>query len=137
MFHFGDNHRNPEIYREPEKWDPARYEKGREEDKSVPYAWVGWGGGRHPCCELRFAFSSHYYFPVKTVFLEFFLLIVIVGMRFAKLEQYLITAFFTAMFDYDLTDKTGNPTPPPKIDTNTLGAMKPKEKVYLKYKLRE
>ncbi|TVY15052.1 Sterol 14-demethylase [Lachnellula arida] len=109
-YHLGDNHLNPEIFREPEKWDPSRYEEGREEDKKAPYAWVGWGAARHPC----------------------------LGMRFAKLEQNIITAFFIAMFDYELTDKVGTPisqTPP--VDFNGHSATKPKEKVYLKYKLRK
>lgn len=52
LYHSGDNHRNPEIYTDPEKWDPARYEKGREEDKAAPYGFTGWGAGRHPCSEF-------------------------------------------------------------------------------------
>lgn len=30
-------------------------------------------------------------------------------MRFAKLEQVLITAFWLAMFDYEIVDKDGQP----------------------------
>ncbi|TVY35052.1 Sterol 14-demethylase [Lachnellula occidentalis] len=108
-YHLGDNHLNPDIFRDPEKWDPSRYEEGREEDKKAPYAWVGWGAARHPC----------------------------LGMRFAKLEQNIITAFFIAMFDYELTDKEGTPvsaTPP--VDFNKHSATKAKG-VYLKYTLRK
>ena len=57
--------------------------------------------------------------------------------QFAKLEQNIITAFFIAMFDYELTDKVGNPvseTPP--VNFNAHSAEKPKQRVYLKYKLR-
>jgi hypothetical protein len=32
--------------------DPSRYLPERAEDKKTPYAWVGWGAGRHPCCKL-------------------------------------------------------------------------------------
>ncbi|TVY34155.1 Sterol 14-demethylase [Lachnellula subtilissima] len=107
-YHLGDNHLNPEIYSEPEKWDPSRYEEGREEDKKAPYAWVGWGVARHPC----------------------------LGMRFAKLEQNVITAFFLTMFDFELADKAGTPvsqTPP--INFNGHAATKA-EGVYFKYTLR-
>lgn len=37
----GDMHYSPEIYSNPEEWDPARYERG--EDKNQTYSWVGWG----------------------------------------------------------------------------------------------
>lgn len=60
-----------------------------------------------------------------------------VGMRFAKLEQNIITAFFVAMFDFELSDKMGNPThEAPKMDSNNRGIMRATEKVHLKYKLR-
>lgn len=44
-----DVHMNPEIYPDPLTWDPARYAPGREEDKKVPNAFLGWGAGFHPC----------------------------------------------------------------------------------------
>lgn len=37
----GDMHYSPNIYPDPEEWDPARYERG--EDKKETYGWVGWG----------------------------------------------------------------------------------------------
>jgi hypothetical protein len=55
-------------------------------------------------------------------------------MRFAKLEQNIIIAFFLAMFDYELTDQAGIPlkeTPP--VDFNGHSAMKPNSPVYFKY----
>lgn len=39
--HIDQIHFNPEIYAEPEKWDPARYLPARAEDKKEPYAWAG------------------------------------------------------------------------------------------------
>lgn len=42
-------HFNPQIYPEPLRFDPGRYEPDRAEDKKVPYAFIGWGVGRHPC----------------------------------------------------------------------------------------
>ena len=59
------------------------------------------------------------------------------GMRFAKLEQNIILAFFLAMFDFELTDKVGNPvkeTPP--VDFNAPSAVKANPRVYLKYSRR-
>ncbi|KAI5458580.1 cytochrome P450 6A1 [Mariannaea sp. PMI_226] len=107
---FNDTHQDPSIYPDPTKWDPDRYSEERAEDKKRQYAYLGWGVGRHPC----------------------------LGMRFAKLEQYLIVAFFTTVFDYIACDAKGNPiTTPTPIDLNAFSARRPEPRVYLKYKLRE
>ncbi|KAF2200677.1 cytochrome P450 6A1 [Delitschia confertaspora ATCC 74209] len=105
-----DAHLDPSIYRDPEEWDPSRYFEGRQEDKKSAHGYIGWGTGRHPCS----------------------------GMRFAKLENNLITAYFLATFDFDLTDKNGVSLPKtPKVDFNGHAAEKPHNKVYLKYQVRE
>ena len=70
---------------------------------------MGWGLARHPC----------------------------LGMRFAKLENNMIVAFFAAYFDFQLTDKNGNRTKPSPVDRNEHTAHKPHEPMYLKYSLRE
>lgn len=55
-----DTHLNPEIYPNPEKWDPARYLPGRAEDKKQTYGFIGWGVARHPCCKyICMALDSH------------------------------------------------------------------------------
>jgi hypothetical protein len=57
-----------------------------------------------------------------------------VGMRFAKLENNLITAFWLAMFEYELVDETGNPTSEiPIVNINDFTAHKPSNTKYLKY----
>jgi cytochrome P450 len=48
-----DVHQDPLVYKEPEKWDPARYLPDRAEDKKKPYSYLGWGAGRHPCLGMR------------------------------------------------------------------------------------
>ncbi|KAI5365207.1 Putative cytochrome P450 [Septoria linicola] len=107
----GDIHWNPEIYTNPDEWDPARYLPDRAEDKKEVYAWMGWGLARHPC----------------------------LGVRFAKLENNMIVAFFLAYFDnIQLADKFGNlkaETSP--VDRNGHTAHKPHEPMYLKYQLRQ
>ncbi|KAH9828353.1 Cytochrome-P450 6A1, partial [Teratosphaeria destructans] len=99
----------PTIYRDPDVWDPARYLPGREEDKRQEYGWMGWGLGRHPC----------------------------LGMRFAKLENTMIVAFFLAYFDdIKLADEQGRETDRvPPVNRNRYTAHKPDEIIYLKYKL--
>lgn len=111
IFHFGDHHRDPEVFTNPNEWDPSRYLPDRAEDKKKPYAWVGWGAGRHPC----------------------------LGMRFAKLEQNVITAYFLTMFDFDLLDgKTGKVLDrTPDADTNSYQASMPKEQLKLRLKVRD
>jgi hypothetical protein len=49
----------------------------------------------------------------------------------------MITAFFLATFDYELTDKNGTRVyDPPPVDYNSHTAAKPQQRVYLKYKQR-
>ena len=110
VYPVADVHMNPEVYPNPAQWDPARYLPERSEDQKKEKAFIGWGGGRHPC----------------------------LGMRFAKLEQNIIVAFFLAYFDFKLCDKDGRPSDKlPRVDVNGLSAAKPNSQVYLKYELRE
>ena len=57
-----DVHMNEDIYTEPEKFDPARFEVGREEDKKVEFGYLGWGVGMFdslfPKFEKEFNFSG-------------------------------------------------------------------------------
>jgi hypothetical protein len=60
------------------------------------------------------------------------------GMRFAKLEQNLITAYFVASFDFGLEDKHGNKMSVPTIvDFNRHSAHKPTTPQYIRVKPRE
>jgi len=54
--------RIPEVFKEPNTFDPDRFGPGREEDKSSPYAYMGFGGGMHSCMGQNFA-----YVQVKTI----------------------------------------------------------------------
>jgi cytochrome P450 len=66
MYPIADVHHDPDVYQDPEKWDPSRYLPGRAEDKKKPYAYCGWGLGRHPCCKFTLnlpqELSKEYYF---------------------------------------------------------------------------
>ncbi len=48
------SHRIPEIFPDPEKFDPDRFTEERQEDKQ-PFSWVAFGGGRHKCSGNAFA----------------------------------------------------------------------------------
>jgi sterol 14alpha-demethylase len=41
--------RLPEIYTNPDKFDPDRWAEPRAEQKKSPYAFMAFGGGRHAC----------------------------------------------------------------------------------------
>lgn len=49
IYHPQLTHFNPEVYPDPQRFDPGRFEKHRAEDKKAAHAYVGWGAGRHPC----------------------------------------------------------------------------------------
>jgi sterol 14-demethylase len=48
------SHHIPELFPEPERFDPDRYVPGREED-ATPFAWIPFGGGHHRCSGSAFA----------------------------------------------------------------------------------
>ncbi|MEE9606355.1 MAG: cytochrome P450, partial [Myxococcota bacterium] len=48
------SNRMPQHFPEPERYDPTRYAKGREEDKQS-FAWIPFGAGRHRCVGAAFA----------------------------------------------------------------------------------
>ncbi|KAH8102335.1 cytochrome P450 [Phellopilus nigrolimitatus] len=97
-------HHDPEIYPDPLKWDPSRFERG--EDKKAHWAFLGWGVGRHPC----------------------------LGMRFAKLEVKVILAQFLMKYDYSAVDAAGKPVDIlPEPDRDNLSRPRPVKPVYIKY----
>lgn len=110
-----DIHLDESVYPDPMKFDPGRYVNadGTEatryqgiNDPNSPknYTFVGWGVSRHPC----------------------------LGMKFAKLEMYLMTAFWVAYFDFEIVQPKGR-LPSLEALLNNHCATKPKEEVLLKY----
>jgi hypothetical protein len=121
-YHTGDVHLDSEIYPNPEDWDPNRYSPEEAQDKKAAHAFVGWGSGKHPCCMCPVKP------PVKLKTNQ-----AIVGMRFARFEQNLVTAYFLVYFDFHLEDQHGNKiTEAPKVDFNQHTAQKPKARSFLR-----
>jgi cytochrome P450 len=48
------SHYMPELWSNPEKFDPERFDEPRREDKVHRYAWVPFGGGAHKCIGMYF-----------------------------------------------------------------------------------
>ena len=48
-------HLLPEIYKDPDLFDPDRFAPPREEDKKQPYSLIGFGGGVHSCIGVELA----------------------------------------------------------------------------------
>lgn len=44
-----DVHMDEKIYPDPFKFDPGRYEEGRNEDKGAYFGYLGWGVGKSSC----------------------------------------------------------------------------------------
>ncbi|KAG6918625.1 hypothetical protein DXG01_013036 [Tephrocybe rancida] len=90
-YSMADVHEDPELYPNPEVFDPERYERGREEDKRAAFGHLGFGAGRHLC-------------P---------------GMRVAKVEMKIIIALFLLGYEYGVFDKQGCILErPPGVDKN-------------------
>lgn len=45
VYSLADVHLNPEIYPNPLKFDPTRYDEERKEDKKSTFGYLGWGAG--------------------------------------------------------------------------------------------
>ncbi len=50
------NHMLPHVFPQPHQYEPERFAPPREEDKAKPFAFVGFGGGRHACIGSNFAY---------------------------------------------------------------------------------
>ncbi|KJY00418.1 cytochrome p450 6a1 like protein [Zymoseptoria brevis] len=109
VYLFDEAHFNPNIYAEPDKWDPSRYLGERKEHMKEPHCYSAWGSGRHPC----------------------------VGAKFAKLEVKVITACFVASFDWHAVGADGKRLnhQPKAARANTL-SPRPEEEVRLQYRAR-
>jgi sterol 14-demethylase len=49
-------HRIPEVFADPDRYDPDRFGPGRQEHRRAKYAIITFGGGRHGCIGMTFAY---------------------------------------------------------------------------------
>ncbi|CUA72666.1 hypothetical protein RSOLAG22IIIB_04986 [Rhizoctonia solani] len=106
----GETHSNPDIYPNPNKFDPSRYAAGQ--DKSQTHAYLGWGAGRHPC----------------------------LGKHFAQYEVKVICALFLTVYNYEVVDASGRkPDAAVTVpDRNNIYQARPKDQTfYVKYSRRQ
>lgn len=54
----GVSHRLPDVFSDPDSYDPYRFAPDREEDRRTPYGLIGFGGGKHRCVGLAFAYQQ-------------------------------------------------------------------------------
>ncbi len=59
----GAQHLLPDVFSRPESFDPSRFGEGRAENKKHPYSMITFGGGKHKCIGLHFA-----YLQLKAIF---------------------------------------------------------------------
>lgn len=52
------SHRIPEVFPDPDRYDPDRFGPGRQEDRQHQHALIGFGGGRHRCIGSTFAYQQ-------------------------------------------------------------------------------
>ena len=50
------SHMLPEVWKDPERFDPERFAPPREEHKQANYTLIGFGGGKHRCIGMAFAY---------------------------------------------------------------------------------
>ncbi|KAG9124093.1 hypothetical protein FRC07_012865 [Ceratobasidium sp. 392] len=106
VYSLGDTHQDPDIFPEPDRFNPARFTEGQ--DKSQAYAFLGWGVGRHPCA----------------------------GRRFAQYEVKAVISRLLASYDYEVVNSRGvRPDPSTTVpDRNNILQARPKDEVfYVKY----
>lgn len=68
-------HRMPEIFANPDRFDPDRFATPREEDKQHSFSLIGFGGGAHSC----------------------------LGIEFARMEMMIILATLLRQYDWEIT----------------------------------
>ena len=51
----GTAHRRPDLFADPDSYDPLRFAPGRAEDRQHRFAMIGFGGGMHKCAGMNFA----------------------------------------------------------------------------------
>ena len=51
-------HMMPELWTEPEKFDPDRFSANRAEHRNHKFAWAPFGGGAHKCLGMHFAYMQ-------------------------------------------------------------------------------
>ena len=76
-------HRSPEIYQDPDTFDPDRFAPPREEDTKQPYSLIGFGGGIHSC----------------------------IGVELAKMEMKIILSTLLQKYDWTVTPTTAEIAP--------------------------
>ena len=52
------SHLVPTAFADPLRYDPDRFAPAREEDRRTPYSLIGFGGGKHRCIGLAFAYQQ-------------------------------------------------------------------------------
>lgn len=52
----GLSHMLPDVFANPERFDPERFAPGREEHKQANYTMITFGGGKHRCIGMAFGF---------------------------------------------------------------------------------
>ena len=52
------SHRIPQVFRDPDAYDPDRFGPDRAEDRRSPGALIGFGGGKHRCIGVAFAYQQ-------------------------------------------------------------------------------
>ncbi|KAG5965069.1 hypothetical protein E4U58_002974 [Claviceps cyperi] len=83
VYNTNDAHLNEELYPDPLRFDPERFEIPREGAKTETYGFLGWGNGRHRC----------------------------VGQRWAKLQLSINLVYAVAMYKWTSCDAEGNLLP--------------------------
>ncbi|KAG5991256.1 hypothetical protein E4U52_003866 [Claviceps spartinae] len=109
-YNTNDAHLNEELYPDPMRFDPERFEIPCEGAKTETYGFLGWGNGRHRC----------------------------VGQRWAKLQLTINLVYAIAMYKWSSCDADGHCLPPVdhSFDRDRHGNQLA-QGVFCKYECRE
>ena len=84
----GTAQRAPDLFQQPEEYDPLRFAPGRAEDAQHRFAMIGFGGGIHKCAGMNFANNE---------------MMTIAALMFQQLDMELVTADPHALYGVGAT----------------------------------
>lgn len=127
-------HHDPEIYPEPEKFNPDRFSKQAIENRHS-FAFVPFGEGPRVCIGIRLVFLRKHSLVAHNCYLELLLRLSLFIIRFAIVE--IKTALAKLLTTYKFELDRSRTSVPLKISTKRIAFMTPSEGIFVNFTKNE